>query len=89
MAGDKERTYGLILDLLGLAALERDAVTLVLQALGSDQALDARSLGVGPLALALGLDLATNDVLADLLFPENMVLVSDIVALRLYPNWAM
>jgi hypothetical protein len=41
-------------------------VTLVLQALGSDQTLDARSLGVGLLALALGLDLAANDVLADL-----------------------
>jgi hypothetical protein len=61
-------TYGLILDLLSLAALERNAVTLVLQALGSDQTLDARSLGVGLLALALGLDLAANDVLADLLF---------------------
>ena len=46
-------------------------MTLVLQALGSDQALDAGSLGVGPLALALGLDLATDDVLADLLFPEK------------------
>ena len=41
-------------------------MTLVLQALGSDQTLDARSLGVGLLALALGLDLAANDVLADL-----------------------
>jgi hypothetical protein len=61
-------TYGLILDLLSLAALERNAVTLVLEALGSDQTLDARSLGVGLLALALGLDLAANDVLADLLF---------------------
>ena len=56
----------LIPDLLGLAALERDAVALVLQTLGSDQTLDARSLGVRLLALALGLDLATNDVLADL-----------------------
>ena len=46
-------------------------MTLVLQALGGDQALDARSLGVGLLALALGLDLATDDVLADLLFPEK------------------
>ena len=43
----------------------------MLQALGSDQALDARSLGVGLLALALGLDLATDNVLADLLFPEK------------------
>lgn len=41
-------------------------MTLVLQALGSDQALDAGGLGVGLLALTLGLDLAANDVLADL-----------------------
>lgn len=61
-------TYRLILDLLGLAALERNAVTLVLQALGSDQTLDARSLGVRPLALALRLDLTSNDVLANLSF---------------------
>jgi hypothetical protein len=60
-------TYGLVLDLLGLAALERDAVALVLQALGGDQALDAGSLGVRLLALTLGLDLAADDVLADLL----------------------
>lgn len=59
-------TYGLILDLLGLAALERNAVTLVLEALGSDETLDAGCLGVGLLALTLGGDLATNDVLANL-----------------------
>jgi len=41
-------------------------VTLVLEALGSDQALDAGSLGVGLLALTLGLDLTTDDELADL-----------------------
>ena len=64
-------TYGLVLDLLGLAALERNAVALVLQALGSNHTLDARSLGVGLLALALGLDLATDNVLADLLFAEK------------------
>lgn len=57
---------GLILDLLGLAALERNAVTLVLEALGSDETLDAGSLGVGLLALTLGGDLATNDVLANI-----------------------
>lgn len=61
-------TYRLILDLLGLAALERNAVTLVLQALRSDQTLDARSLGVRLLALALRLDLTSNDVLANLSF---------------------
>ena len=65
-------TYGLILDLLGLAALERNAVALVLEALGSDQPLDLGSLGVGSLALTLGLDLAANDVLADLL-PGSLV----------------
>merc|ERR1712000_349850 len=51
---------GLVLDLLGLAALEGSAVTLVLQALGLG------SLGVGGLALALGLDLTADDVLADI-----------------------
>src|SRR5690349_17860215 len=66
-------TYRLILNLLGLAALERYAMTLVLQALRSDQALDARSLRVGLLALALGLDLTPNDVLADLLFREYYI----------------
>lgn len=61
-------TYRLILHLLGLAALERNAVALVLQALRSNQALDARSLGVRLLALALGLDLTPDHVLADLSF---------------------
>lgn len=64
-------TYGLVLDLLGLAALECDPVALVLQALGSDQTLDLGSLGVGLRALLLGLDLATDDVLADL-YPSEM-----------------
>ena len=59
-------TYGLLLDLLVLAALERKAVTLVLETLGGDEALDAGGLGVGLLALALGLDLAANGELADL-----------------------
>lgn len=59
-------TYGLVLDLLGLAALECDAVALVLQTLGSNQALDLGSLGVRLGALLLGLDLATDNVLADL-----------------------
>lgn len=45
----------------------------MLQALGGDQALDARSLGVGLLALALGLDLTPNDVLADLVFREYRI----------------
>jgi hypothetical protein len=41
-------------------------VALVLETLRSDQALDAGSLGVRLLALTLGLDLATDNVLADL-----------------------
>ena len=64
-SGDGD-TYGLILDLLGLAPLEGGAVALVLQALGGDQALDLGGLGVRLLALTLGLDLAADDVLADL-----------------------
>ena len=64
--GVRGLTYRLILNLLGLAALERNAVTLVLQALGSDQPLDLGSLGVRLLALGLGLDLTSDDVLADL-----------------------
>ncbi len=61
------KTYGLVLDLLGLAALEGSAVALVLEALGGNQSLDLGGLGVGLLALTLRLDLAANDVLADLL----------------------
>lgn len=68
-------TYGLVLDLLGLAALECDPVALVLEALGSDQTLDLGSLGVGLCALLLGLDLATDDVLADL-YPGGNVIIS-------------
>jgi hypothetical protein len=61
----------LILDLLSLAALQGDSVALVLQALGSDQALDLGGLGVRLLALTLGLDLTSNDVLADLYVLRN------------------
>lgn len=59
-------TYSLVLDLLGLATLERDAVALVLETLGSDQSLDTGSLGVRFLALAFRLDLTSNNVLSDL-----------------------
>jgi len=41
-------------------------VALVLETLRSNQALDLGSLGVGLLALALGLNLAADDELADL-----------------------
>lgn len=59
-------TYGSVLGSLCAAALECDAVALVLEALGSDQALDLGSLGVGLCALLLGLDLAADDELANL-----------------------
>ena len=59
-------TYSLVLDLLGLAALESGTVALVLETLGGDQSLDLGGLGVRLLALTLGLNLAANDVLADL-----------------------
>lgn len=42
-------------------------MALVLETLGSDQTLDLGSLGVRLGALLLGLDLATNNVLADLI----------------------
>ena len=67
------KTYGLVLDLLGLATLEGSAVALVLEALGSNQALDLGSLGVRRLALTLGLDLSSNDILADLGSPGRLV----------------
>jgi hypothetical protein len=62
----ERETYGLILDLLSLSPLESGTVALVLKTLGSDEPLDLGSLGVRLLALALGLDFATDDVLADL-----------------------
>jgi hypothetical protein len=61
-----EETYGGVLGGLGVAALEGHAVSLVLETLGSNQTLDARSLGVGLGTLLLGLDLTANDELADL-----------------------
>lgn len=60
------RTYGLVLDLLGLAALEGSAVALMLETLGSDESLDLGGLGVGSLSLTLGLDFTSDNVLADL-----------------------
>lgn len=74
-------TYGFILDLLGLAALECDAVALVLQTLGSDQTLDLGSLGVRLGALLLGLDFTSNDVLADL-YPWEVVTISPEILYR-------
>lgn len=57
---------GLVLDLLGLSSLESSTVTLVLQTLGGDKSLNARSLGVRGLTLTLGLNLSSNNVLADI-----------------------
>lgn len=64
--GNSRVTYGSILGGFGATALKRHAVTLVLEALGSDKALDTRGLGVWLLALALGLDFTTDDKLANL-----------------------
>jgi hypothetical protein len=61
-------TYGLVLDLLGLSPLESGTVALVLETLGGNEPLDLGGLGVRLLALTLGLNLAANDVLADLLW---------------------
>lgn len=61
-----DKTYSSVLGGLGVAALEGHAVTLVLETLRSNQALDARSLGVGLGTLLLGLDLTADDELADL-----------------------
>jgi hypothetical protein len=62
----KGRTYGCILGFFCIATLECDAMTLVLKTLRSDQTLDLGGLGVWLLALTLGLNLTTNDKLADL-----------------------
>jgi hypothetical protein len=59
-------TYGSILGSLRTAALECDAVTLVLKTLRSNQALNLGGLGVWLRALLLGLDLTTDDELANL-----------------------
>lgn len=50
-------------------------MTLVLETLGGNQSLDLGSLGVRLLALALGLDLSSDNVLADL-FVSRMVISS-------------
>lgn len=67
----QELTYGSILGGLGGTALEGHAVTLVLEALGSDQTLDLGGLGVWLLALTLWLHLTTDDELADLNSPTR------------------
>ena len=59
-------TYGSLLLVLGLAALESLKMTLALETLGCDETLDRRSLGVWLGSLLLGLDFAANNELADL-----------------------
>jgi hypothetical protein len=59
-------TYGSILGSLRATALECDPVALVLETLRSNKTLDLGGLGVRLLALALGLDFAADDELADL-----------------------
>jgi len=56
-----------ILGLLRVAALECDTVTLVLEALRSDETLDLGGLGVWLLAFTLWLDLTTDDELANII----------------------
>jgi hypothetical protein len=67
-------TYSFVLHLLGLSSLERHAVALVLEALGGDQSLDLRGLGVWLLALSLRSDLSPDDVLSDLEPRNNAIL---------------
>lgn len=57
---------GSILGLLGVAALQCNAVTLMLETLRSNETLDLGSLGVWLLALTLWLNLTTDNELADI-----------------------
>jgi len=66
----KKSTYSSIFGSLRVATLECDAVTLVLETLRSNQTLDLRSLGIWLLALALWLNLTTDNELADLNLTE-------------------
>jgi hypothetical protein len=56
-----------ILGSLRSSSLEGDSVTLVLKALRGNEPLDLGSLGVWLLPLILGLDLATNNELANII----------------------
>ena len=70
------KTYGSILGGFGLAALECHSVTLVLEALRGDEALDAGGFGVGFFAFAFRLDFAADDEFADLVVGEGRIRVS-------------
>jgi len=59
-------TYGSLLLGLGTTALEGLEMSLALETLGSDEALDVGGLGVWLGTLLLGLDFAADDELANL-----------------------
>lgn len=59
-------TYGSILGLLSVTALQCDAVALVLETLGSNQTLDLRGLGIWLLTITLWLNLTADNEFADL-----------------------
>ena len=71
-------TYGSILGLLGVAALECDAVALMLETLWGDKTLDLWCLGVWLLALTLWLDFTSDDELADLRRQISLMFCSQI-----------
>ena len=62
----KCETYGCIFGSLGVAALQGNSVSFMLESLRSDKTLDTGSFGVGFLAFAFGLDFAANDEFAHL-----------------------
>ena len=70
------QTYSSILTRLRTTTLKRNPVTLMLETLRRDQALDTRGLGVGRGAFLLGLDFAANDELADLYHRHRIVSMS-------------
>jgi len=63
------QTYRSIFGSLGSSSLESDSVTLMLKTLRSNEPLDLGSLGIWLLPLALGLDFAANNELANLFVP--------------------
>jgi hypothetical protein len=61
-----KETYGSILSVLCAAALECNAVTLMLETLRGDETLDLGGFGIWLCALLLGLNLTTDNELANL-----------------------
>ncbi len=64
----------MILARLGPTALESNSVTLVLETLRSDEALDLGGFGVGFLAFAFGLDFSADDEFADYVISMSVAL---------------